>query len=59
MLMLDILEERSPEVITWSSLVLTGFDKYMCMLCYELRSTLDHTNLPERPFQPKAGCCLK
>lgn len=33
MLMLDILEERSPKVITWDSLVLTGFDKDMCMLC--------------------------
>lgn len=31
------LEQRSPKVITWSSLMLTGFDKHTCMLCYVLR----------------------
>ena len=53
------LEQSSPEAVTWRSLTLTGFDQGMRTLPRIEVYLLDHTGPPERPFQPKAGYCLK
>lgn len=46
-------EQGSPEVITWSSLMLTGFDKYMYMLLCIKIYLLDPISLPVRLYQSK------
>lgn len=42
------LEQGCPKVITWTSLMLTGFDKHMYMLCYAFRSTCSITSVCPR-----------